>query len=72
MPSRLNRRHALAALGALALPLHAAPAPAKPSAITVPPLPLVQRVLPNGLSVSAIPARTSATVAVQVWMRVGG
>jgi zinc protease len=74
MPSSLTRRQAVAALGALALPLslHAAPAPARTSTIAVPPLPLSRRVLPNGLEVISIPDRTSATVAVQVWMRVGG
>jgi zinc protease len=74
MPPSLTRRQAVAVFGALALPLPsaAAPAPKRTADISVPPLPLSRRVLPNGLEFIAIPDRTSATVAVQVWMRVGG
>jgi zinc protease len=70
MPQAIDRRRLIAALGALALPL---PVAAKPTApLAVPPLPLSQRELDNGLTVIAIPDRTSAVAAVQVWMRVGG
>jgi zinc protease len=66
----LTRRRALASLGAVAFmpPSWAAPSPS----LSVPRLPLAVRRLGNGLTVISIPDPGSATVAVQVWMRVGG
>lgn len=66
----LHRRDCLLALTALAtLPAWAA---APPQPIRVPPLPLHERRLANGLQVLALPARNTSTVSVQVWYRVGG
>jgi zinc protease len=70
MVPTLHRRRLLAALGAFALPWPVAARPV--AALSVPKLPLTQRVLGNGLTVISIPDRTSAIAAVQVWMRVGG
>lgn len=76
----LNRRQTLAGLAAAAsLPWltpsaqAAAPvsAPARGS-VSLPPLGLRQRTLANGLQVIALPDRSTATVSVQVWYRVGG
>jgi zinc protease len=71
-PNLDRRRFVVAASAALAWPVQAATVPRPERAITVPPLPLSQRVLPNGLTVIGLPDRDSATVAVQVWYRVGG
>lgn len=49
-----------------------AAAPAAADTLTVPPMRYVQRTLRNGLQVVAVPGTGSATVAVQVWYRVGG
>lgn len=68
-----TRRDALAALGAFAAaPAFAATPAAPPTFVTPPPLKPVVRTLANGLTAIAIPDRASASVAVQVWMRVGG
>jgi zinc protease len=65
-----RRRECLVALGALAaLPAWAA---APPAPIRVPPLPLAERRLRNGLQVLTLPDRATATVSVQVWYHVGG
>jgi len=77
---RLNRRHCLALLGSsglpatvLAAPLPAAPALVAPAgAVQLPPLPLRERRLANGLQVVSVPSALSSSVSVQVWYRVGG
>lgn len=72
-----TRRLLLQALGATALPLPAAAQSTlrvrvSESTLRVPGIEFAQRTLANGLQVIAQPDRTSATVAVQVWYRVGG
>src|SRR4029453_18671300 len=64
----IDRRRLLAAGALYALPSW--PAAAQP--LSVPPIEFTQRTLANGLSVLAVPPRSSATAAVQVWVRVGG
>lgn len=73
MHSTLNRRHCLllGLASSLTLPAWAA-APAKPTALSLPPMPLRERRLANGLQVISVADRSSATVSVQVWYRVGG
>lgn len=80
MPFHLPRRQclALALAGGLApagvLPALAATAAAAPPArsVALPAMALRQRRLANGLQVVSLPDRSSATVSVQVWYRVGG
>ena len=84
MPLNLSRRHSLAwlAVAGAGVPAWAAPAaPAAPASaasrlpffsLTLPPRPLRQRKLANGLQVVSLPTRGGATVSVQVWYRVGG
>ena len=87
MPLHLSRRSSLAWLAAAGAPaLAAGPKPAPqpavpPSAaasrspyfsLTLPPRPLRQRKLANGLQVVSLPTRGGASVSVQVWYRVGG
>ncbi|WP_395702726.1 M16 family metallopeptidase [Aquabacterium sp.] len=78
-----NRRHCLAmalAASAGALPVgtagaatRAAPTlPAPTPALSLPPMPLRERRLANGLQVISVADKASATVSVQVWYRVGG
>jgi zinc protease len=83
MHRRLNRRQCLALASALAgtgLPAWAATPPAPRAArakagaavLSLPPMPLRERRLSNGLQVISVADRSSATVSVQVWYRVGG
>lgn len=77
MRLQLNRRDWLAlasAAGAAGVaPAWAAAADPRPlAAITLPPLALRERRLANGLHVVSVIDRSSATVSVQVWYRVGG
>jgi zinc protease len=76
MPLDLDRRHWLALVASAGLPLPAlaatAPPPAPAARITLPPLPLRERRLANGLHVVSVTGRPGATVSVQVWYRVGG
>jgi zinc protease len=85
MPLTLSRRHSLAWLAAAAaLPARAADEPVPPASaasavrpppvfsLSLPPRPLRQRKLANGLQVVSLPTRGGATVSVQVWYRVGG
>jgi zinc protease len=76
----LNRRYVLLlgmapALSMVRLPARAA-APAKraaqPATLSLPPMPLRERRLANGLQVISVADRSSATASVQVWYRVGG
>src|SRR5262245_20819310 len=68
---RWNRRTWLMALGAtLGLPL--APTAYAAASLRVPPLRFTQRKLANRLTVITMPDRSSATVTVHVWYRVGG
>ena len=69
-PTPTSRRQWLAALALAALSPRAALAASAP-AVTMPPLPLRDRTLANGLRVISIPDRLTATAAVQVWYRVG-
>ena len=84
MPLNLSRRHSLAWLAATGAPAWAATKP-KPAAapsvaasrpaflsLNLPPRPLRQRKLTNGLQVVSLPTQGGATVSVQVWYRVGG
>lgn len=77
----LTRRQALAmALAAApaglagwpALPARAAAPAAAPLPLALPPLPLRERRLANGLQVVSVATAGSASVSVQVWYRVGG
>lgn len=66
----LSRRHLLIAAGAAAI---GAPRVAVARApLAVPPLPLHEWRLANGLRVIALPDPAAATASVQVWYRVGG
>jgi zinc protease len=65
---------AVAAVAADATVVAAAPAPAasaRHTAVTLPPLQLSERHLPNGLHVVGLPVPGGGTVAVQMWYRVG-
>jgi zinc protease len=70
MPLSLSRRHWLAAAAAAAgaLPVWAAP-PAR--RIDLPAMPLRERRLANGLQVISVADHATASVAVQMWYRVG-
>jgi zinc protease len=60
----MRRRTLLAGAAVLPLGAHAA--------VTLPPLPLSDRTLANGLRVVGLPMAGAGTVTVQVWYRVGG
>ncbi len=66
-----RRRLLLAAATAPALLVAPRAARARPLEVAVPPLPLHEWRLANGLHVVALPDPAAATVAVQVWYRVG-
>lgn len=68
--SLFNRRQVLAAAAGSAPGWSIAPAAAAP--LSLPPLALRERRLPNGLQVVSLPTGRGATVAIQVWYRVGG
>lgn len=70
MPPAFSRRQCLAM--ALASAPAALPAWAATPALALPPMPLRERRLANGLQVISVADRSSATVSVQVWYRVGG
>ena len=71
----IDRRKLLSAAAALpwaAASARAAVATAGPATVSLPPLPLSDRLLANGLRVVGLPMPGLGTVAVQVWYRVGG
>ncbi|MBI5256073.1 MAG: insulinase family protein [Burkholderiales bacterium] len=82
MHRSLNRRQCLALASALfgaglAGPAHGRAGPGRPAgagagAASLPPMPLRERRLANGLQVVSVADAASASVSVQVWYRVGG
>lgn len=72
---RLARRQWLALAAATAASpwaaLHAQAAPPRAGLIQLPPLPLRERRLANGLQVISLASQATASVSVQVWYRVG-
>lgn len=72
----ITRRNSLAWLAAAAgAPAWAQPPARRPAAapaLVLPPQPLRQRRLPNGLQLVALPLADAGMVSVQVWYRVGG
>ncbi|MEI9965119.1 MAG: pitrilysin family protein [Caulobacteraceae bacterium] len=74
MPPRLAARAILAAAlaaGVAPAALRAQPTP-PPPAVSAPPIRFSERTLPNGLTVYAIPDKTTSDVSVQVFYGVGG
>lgn len=68
----LDRRQLLGSLAGATLAPLAAPGAQAAAPLSVPPLPLRQRRLANGLQVISLKAGGVGTVAINVWYRVGG